>query len=86
MSSDGGELPLWSRDGATLFYLNPSFDAVAVPVRIGEELTLGTPEVLLRANIHVGDSLWDVLGNDEGFLVIARSDEPSDFMGGGARR
>ena len=86
VSPDGGELPLWSRDGATLFYLNPSFDAVAVPVRIGEELTLGTPEVLFRANIHVDDSPWDVLGNDEGFLVIARSDEPSDFMGGGARR
>ncbi|TDI45253.1 MAG: hypothetical protein E2P02_07705 [Acidobacteria bacterium] len=79
VSRDGGGLPLWSRDGETLFYLNPSFEAVAVPVRTGEELTLGTPDVLFRANIHVGPSPWDVLENDEGFLVIARSDEPSDF-------
>ncbi len=79
VSPDGGGVPLWSRDGETLFYLNPSSEVVAVSVRTGEGLTLGTPEVLFRANIDVGFSPWDVLGNDEGFLVIKRSDEPSEF-------
>ena len=49
------------------------------PIGAGGMGEVYTPDVLFRVNIFASRSPWDVLENDEGFLVIARSDEPSDF-------
>jgi protease II len=47
--SDGGAVaPLWSRDGATLFYKTADDDMMAVTLSSGTTLELGEPQVLFR--------------------------------------
>jgi serine/threonine protein kinase/Tol biopolymer transport system component len=49
LSSAGGAMPRWSRDGTELFYLTPDYTLMAVPVRqSGNELETGTPVPLFR--------------------------------------
>jgi len=48
VSSNGGTLPRWSKDGKELYYLDPTFSVFAVPVQAAESaLQLSTPETLV---------------------------------------
>jgi serine/threonine protein kinase len=49
VSPDGGEAPVWRRDGNELFYLGPSFQEIAVDVKIGAEPKIGVPRKLFHA-------------------------------------
>jgi hypothetical protein len=48
ISGGGGTQPVWRRDGAELFFVNPAGQLSAVPVRRGVagDMTFGTPVVL----------------------------------------
>jgi Tol biopolymer transport system component len=48
VSTDGGRLPRWSRDGKELFYLAPDNSLMAVPVKTAPQFTAGRPEKLFR--------------------------------------
>jgi Tol biopolymer transport system component len=45
VSSGGGSLPMWGRDGRELLYVTPDRTLVAVPVTPGPPLSLGRAEV-----------------------------------------
>jgi eukaryotic-like serine/threonine-protein kinase len=48
VSSNGGNLPQWSRDGKELHYMDPTYNLVAVPVReAGGALQFGAPQTLV---------------------------------------
>jgi eukaryotic-like serine/threonine-protein kinase len=48
VSSNGGNLPQWSRDGKELHYMDPTYNLVAVPVtQAGGALQFGAPQTLV---------------------------------------
>jgi len=48
VSTDGGRLSRWSRDGKELFYLAPDNTLLVVPVKTSPQFTAGRPEKLFR--------------------------------------
>lgn len=48
VSVKGGQNPLWSADGKQLYYLDPSFDVLSVPVKfVGAALQFGSAQTLI---------------------------------------
>ena len=46
ISTNGGDRPVWNRDGKELFYLSADQKVMAVPVKTGARFVYGTPEPL----------------------------------------
>lgn len=72
VSSSGGSQPNWRRDGKELFYLSPLQKLIAVPIKTGDRIQLGTAEELFRVDVTVGTSTYDVSADGRRFLVNAR--------------
>jgi len=49
ISTGGGALPRWRRDGRVLYFITPDGRIVATTVSAGAALSLGTPQTLFRA-------------------------------------
>jgi serine/threonine-protein kinase len=73
ISTDGGQRPLWSRDGRELFFLSlDGRQMLAVPMQSGSTLKAGLPQVLFEAAISVqgvGARPYDV-APDGRFLIM----------------
>jgi serine/threonine-protein kinase len=76
VSSGGGYMPVWSRSGRELFYVNGQREMVAVAVTPGDDLTLGAsrvlfslPEGILFAETELY-ALYDVDVDDQRFLMM----------------
>ena len=70
VSSNGGTLPRWSRDGKELYYLDPIFSLFAVPVRVaGSALQLGTPQTLLSNWTVPSVPLYDISADAKKILL-----------------
>jgi tRNA A-37 threonylcarbamoyl transferase component Bud32 len=82
ISSDGGDHPIWRRDGRELFYLSPSDEVVAVDVSALETTRVpGTRETLFRVvmNDVIRDHFapYDVAPDGQRFLLnVADAPEP----------
>ena len=78
VSSTGGRQPVWSRDGAQLFYRDFSGALMVVPVRLGATLTFAPPAKLLDGARYVGGGsalggrTYDVNHDGSQFLMIKR--------------
>jgi Tol biopolymer transport system component len=46
ISTIGGTVPHWRRDGKEIYYLAPDGKLMAVPIKLGSSVELGTPQVL----------------------------------------
>jgi hypothetical protein len=42
----GGAVPHWRRDGKEIYYLSADGKLMAVPIKLGSSVELGTPQVL----------------------------------------
>ena len=78
ISTGGGRLPLWSRDGRELFFSSlDSRQMLAVPVQYGTTLLAGRPQVLFEFAIVTavlpGAQRYDI-ARDGRFLIV-RSDQ-----------
>jgi DNA-binding beta-propeller fold protein YncE len=72
ISTGGGRIPLWSRDGRELFFITPdNRQILAVPVQAGTTLVAGRPQVLFEFSLFVagGSQPYDI-GPDGRFLMI----------------
>jgi Tol biopolymer transport system component len=49
VSPDGGEAPVWRKEGTELFYLGPSFQEMAVDVKLRNAPKIGVPHGLFHA-------------------------------------
>jgi hypothetical protein len=58
-TADGGILPHWRADGQELIYLAPARRIMAVPLKFGPSVALGTPQVLFTAPGALGDATRD---------------------------
>ena len=68
VSTGQGFLPRWAHSGRELFYLNASFEMVAVEVLPGAAFAMGERRVLFR--ISQGFVGYDVGPDDQRFVVI----------------
>ncbi len=69
VSTAGGGLPRWPREGGELFYVTADDQVMAVPATSGASLELGTPVRLFR--IEGPAVLFDVSADGRRFLVDA---------------
>ena len=69
ISTDGGNLPRWRRDGRELFYLMTGGKVMAVQVKPGAEFVAGPPMPLFKADPLSAD--YDVTADGQRFLFIA---------------
>jgi serine/threonine-protein kinase len=73
VSTTGGTRPLWSRDGRELFYYVLPDTIMAVPVRLGETVSLGSPQVVVKGPyataVNAGRH-YDVSADGQRFLLL----------------
>jgi serine/threonine-protein kinase len=70
VSTDGGTLPVWSRDAKEIFYLEGR-RMMAVAVQAGADFSAGRPVLLFdRPELTMGHPAFDVMG--DGFLMVER--------------
>jgi Tol biopolymer transport system component len=75
ISTDGGVLPLWSRNGRELFFGGlDGRQMFVVPIQSGTTLVAGRPEVLFDTAMMVGSRMYD-LAPDGRFIVIRPAEE-----------
>jgi Tol biopolymer transport system component len=67
LSSAGGRLPRWRRDGKELYYVAPDGFVMAVPMASGSPREAGPPARLFRAEPEIED--YDVTSDGSRFLV-----------------
>jgi Tol biopolymer transport system component len=74
VSTDGGRVPVWSRDGTELFYRNGT-QLLSVPVQLGQEFVAGEPEALFEGSFYAepggsGTQDFDVTPDGQRFVMI----------------
>ena len=72
ISTGGGGNPVWSADGRELFYRDPD-RVMAVPVHLGDELTVDAPTFLFESTFYdpiIAPDAFDVAADGERFLVV----------------
>jgi eukaryotic-like serine/threonine-protein kinase len=79
VSSDGGAMPVWRRDGKELFYLSPAGQMMAVPISTDQEFSAGTPVPLFPVAMRRFGGLtrrqYDVAPDGQRFLVNVAGNE-----------
>jgi Tol biopolymer transport system component len=74
ISTDGGDSPMWSRDGRHLFFISRG-RAMSVPVETAPTLRPGTPTVMFdlppfyRSSARIGRQ-WDIAPDGDRFLIM----------------
>ena len=72
VSQNGGNQPIWSKDGKTLYYLDPMRKMVAVGIEVkGDNVEIGTPKNLFQTGIRhsITAEGYDV-SRDGKFLIV----------------
>jgi eukaryotic-like serine/threonine-protein kinase len=70
VSNGNGTAPSWRSDGKELYYLSVGGELFATEIgERGNEVQVGTPKLLFRANIAPMGSLYDVSPDGKGFLM-----------------
>lgn len=79
-SESGGVGPVWSRDGAELYYRKSSGDMMAVPLSLNPVLTLGRPRPLFqfsgRFRISGNASAYDLHPDGRRFIMVSEPETP----------
>jgi serine/threonine protein kinase len=83
VSTQGGAEPTWRRDGRELFYIAADKKMMAVPVRSGSTLELGTPQALFESPSYLAGTVlsawrkqYDVTADGQRFLLNVLVSEP----------
>src|SRR5262249_51048553 len=68
VSSDGGALPAWSRDGKEFFFISADGNLMAAAIKPGSEFEAGVPQPLFAVQMGGAVPSFDV-GSDGRFLI-----------------
>jgi Tol biopolymer transport system component len=76
VSTGGGVMPRWRRDGKQLFYISPDWKMMAVDVVTRPTFRSGTPRALfdtemVDTGIRNGPMSWDIAPDGKRFLIIS---------------
>jgi Tol biopolymer transport system component len=80
VSVTGGTQPKWRGDGKEIFYVSPDRKLMAVDIRPGERLDVGTPHALFQTRIVPlieARNHYDVTSDGQRFVVNSRRAEDS---------
>jgi serine/threonine-protein kinase len=86
ISSDGGDEPMWAKNGRELFYRNgDKIMAVTIDTK-NDSLGAGIPLLLFEGRFFVttssgGDAWYDVSPDGQRFLMLKIEDEPNSAAG-----
>jgi Tol biopolymer transport system component len=85
VSTGGGVMPRWRRDGKELFYISPDWKMMAVDVSTKPSFQSGTPHALFDTNmfdtgIRNGPMSWDVAPDGKRFLIITDKTQETSSM------
>ena len=79
VSSGGGGLPRWRRDGKELFFISRDGYLMAVNIQLGDELSIGRPQKLFplgsRDGIQAAEKGYDVSRDGHRFLIPVKTEE-----------
>jgi hypothetical protein len=79
VSTRGGTRPLWSKDGRELFYYLAPDTIMALAVRLGADVVLGNPQVVVKGPYAFGINAgrhYDVSPNGQRFLLFKDAPAP----------
>jgi Tol biopolymer transport system component len=78
VSINGGRVPRWRGDGKEIFFVSPDGDLMAVDIKLGRAISVGTPHKLFRFNnrdaYDVG-GIYDVDKDGKRFLSASHGEE-----------
>jgi dipeptidyl aminopeptidase/acylaminoacyl peptidase len=75
VSQEGGNQPIWRKDGKEIFYLSRDGKMTAVPVTSQPPIQVGKPKPLFEAHGVGGISSYDVTRDGKRFLVTRKVGE-----------
>jgi eukaryotic-like serine/threonine-protein kinase len=75
VSTGGGDIPVWSRDGKNLFFLDPDRKMMAVAVKGGDRFEPGAPKLLFDTHIARGAIVRFDVGPDGRFLIPVQPEQ-----------
>jgi len=84
VSSDGGRMPRWRKDGKELFYVAGNGQFMSVPISLSPEMKIGTPVLLFRANLAElaitmeNRTEYDVSADGQRFLINRKVQDKTD--------
>jgi Tol biopolymer transport system component len=83
ISTDGGEAPLWSRDGKQVFFISRG-RAMSVPVETAPTFRPGTPALMFELPPFYSSAMirtsrqWDIAPDGERFLIVSPGEAATD--------
>ncbi len=69
VSTAGGGLPAWRRDGKELYYISLDYRMMAVPVETTPKFHAGAPVVLFPIRASAAGVAYDISADGQRFLV-----------------
>jgi eukaryotic-like serine/threonine-protein kinase len=80
VSVNGGGVPRWRGDGKEIFFVNPDGDLMAVDIKLGGAISVGTPHKLFRFDSRDGYEVarnggYDVARDGQRFLFVSPVEE-----------
>ena len=76
VSADGGDFPEWRGDGREIFYFAPDNRLMAVPIRLGQTVEVGKPELLFRSQ---SGNRYTLSPDGQRFLVYTQIEGAAPF-------
>jgi Tol biopolymer transport system component/predicted Ser/Thr protein kinase len=67
VSTNGGDRPVWSRDGKELYFISANSKMMGVEIRGGTKFDFGVPKPLF--DVRIGGTAWFDVGKDGKFLM-----------------
>jgi eukaryotic-like serine/threonine-protein kinase len=85
VSTGGGVMPRWRRDGRELYYVSPDWKMMAVDVDTQPTFRSGTPRALfdtemVDTGIRNGPMSWDVAPDGKRFLIITEKTQEASYL------
>jgi len=70
VSANGGSSPVWRRDGAEIYFLDPKGTLMAAPVSSGDPLRVGEPKALFDIGLEAGTTSFDASAGGKRFVIL----------------
>jgi Tol biopolymer transport system component len=70
ISTDGGQSPVWSRDGRELFYYSADNKVMAVEIKPGAQFQFGVPKALFEVRVATNASNTSLAVSKDGRFLL----------------
>lgn len=78
VSTNGGDRPIWSRDGKELYFVSPDGKMMAAEVKSGSKFETSAPKPLFDVRLPPGANAWFDVGKDGRFLIPIQAEQTAN--------